>query len=260
MKVAFVFSGIIKELNKTTEIFQKKIQEFNADVYASFWDIENPYENDTVENFKANFNPKQLEIENWEAWNKSTWNILKTEIQAPLDLFHTGQEAVSKGNHFAMWYKIWKANTLTKLNLEPYDVVVRLRTDLVLSDWFEPKINPHLNIPHGTVWIGNWLNCYGPHDFIAYSNPQIMDQYSSLFLYATRYFKEGVYMYTPENVLRHHLGQFDISVRNYGDRILLTDRGNIGWDNPTEADIYISTRTYKSQEQDPRLTFYKERV
>ena len=62
MKVAFVFSGIIKELNKTTEIFQKKIQEFNADVYASFWDIENPYENDTVENFKANFNPKQLEI------------------------------------------------------------------------------------------------------------------------------------------------------------------------------------------------------
>jgi len=260
MKVAFVFSGLIKELNKTTEIFQKKIEEFNADVYASFWDIENHSENDTIENFKANFNPKQLEIENWEAWNKSTWNILKTEIQAPLDLFHTGQEAVSKGNHFAMWYKIWKANMLTKLTLESYDVVVRLRTDLILSDWFTPKINEFLNIPHGTVYISNWLNCYGPHDFIAYANPKIMDKYSSLYNYITRYLKEGVYIYTPENTLRHHLGQFDIQIRYYGDKILLRDGGNIGRDNPNEGDIIISSARYATELQDFNKTFYKSRI
>ena len=260
MKVAFVFSGIIKELNKTTEVFQRKIEEFNADVYASFWDIENPEEEDTIENFKNNFNPKQLEIESWDAWEKSTWDIIKTEIQTPVDLFHTGQEATSKGNHFAMWYKIWRANILTKLNPEQYDVVVRLRTDLILSDWFTPKINEFLNIPHGTVWIHNWLNCYGPHDFIAYARPDIMDKYSSIYTYITRYLKEGVYMYTPENVLRHHLGQFDIQVRYYGDRILLRDGGNIGRDNPTEGDIYIPSIAYNKQEQDPNKTFYKPRI
>jgi hypothetical protein len=260
MKVAFVFSGIIRELNKTTEIFQKKIQEFNADVYASFWDIENSKEGDTIENFKINFNPKQLEIESWGAWKKSTWDILKEEINPPLDLYKHGHDQVNNGNFFAMWYKIWRANSLTKLTPEPYDIIVRLRTDLILSDWYKPEINPYLNIPHGTILIQNWLNCYGPHDFIAYSNPKIMDQYSSMFLYATRYLKEGVYIFAPENVLRHHLGQFNIPIRYYGDRILLRDGGNVGRDNPTKADIYIPSRTYKTQEQDPKLTFYKERV
>ena len=32
MKVAFVFSGVIRDLNRTTKIFQNKIEEFNADV------------------------------------------------------------------------------------------------------------------------------------------------------------------------------------------------------------------------------------
>jgi hypothetical protein len=260
MKVAFVFSGIIKELNKTTEIFQRKIEEFGADVYASFWDIEDPKEGDTIENFKNNFNPKQLEIESWDAWKRSTWDIIKTEVQAPVDLFQTGQKSTTNGNHFAMWYKIWRVNTLTKSNSEQYDVVVRLRTDLILSDWFTPKVNEFLNIPHGTVLIKNWLNCYGPHDIIAYSNPQIMDQYSSIFLYATRYLKEGVYMYTPENVLKHHLGQFNIPIRYYGDRILLRDGGNIGRDFPNAEDIIVHSSKYTKEEYDSFKTFYKSRI
>jgi hypothetical protein len=260
MKVAFVFSGIIKELDKTTEIFQRKIEEFNADVYASFWDIENPEEGDTIENFKNNFNPKQLEIENWNAWKNSTWDIIKPEVQAPSDLFLPGQETTSKGSSFAMWYKMWRSNLLTKLNPEPYDVVVRLRTDLILSDWFTPKVNKYLNIPHGTVYIPNWKNCYGPHDFIAYGNPYIMDIYNSIFLYATRYLKEGVSTYIPENILRYHLGHFDIQVRYYGDRILLRDGGNIGRDNPTEGDIIKSTLPYINDTQDPTKTFFKSRV
>lgn len=260
MKVAFVFSGIVKELSKTTEIFQKKIQEFNADVYASFWDIENPKDGDTIGHFIKDFNPKQFEVESWDAWKSSTWDILKEEIQAPLELFNTGQEAVKNGSHLAMWYKIWRANMLTKHSSEPYNVIVRLRTDLVLSDWYEPKINPYLNIPHGTVFIKNWLNCYGPHDFIAYGSPYVMDRYSSLYHYVSRYLKEGVYVYTPENLLRHHLGQFDILVRYYGDRILLRDGGNIGRNNPTEADIFIDSKAYTNQPQDSRFSFYKSRL
>ena len=260
MKVAFVFSGIIRELNKTTDIFQRKIEEFNADVYASFWDIENPEEGDTIKNFQNNFSPKYIDIESWDAWEKSTWNILKTEIDVPQDLFELGRQTVTNGSPFAMWYKVWKANMLTKTNPEPYDIVVRLRTDLILSDWFTPKVNEFLNIPHGTVYIHNWLNCYGPHDFIAYGNPKVMDIYSSVFLYHTRYLKEGVYMYTSENTLRNHLGQFDVPIRYYGDRILLRDGGNIGRDNPTEGDIIMSSIGYGKEKQDPNKTFYKSRI
>ena len=260
MKVAFVFSGVIRDLNRTTEIFQRKIEEFNADVYASFWDIENPEDGDTIKNFKNNFKPNHLEIESWNSFKKSTWDIIKQEYQAPRDLFEPGQVNIRDGNFFSMWYKVWRANMLTKLNPEPYDVVVRLRTDLILSDWFTPKINEFLNIPHGTVWIQNWLNCYGPHDFLAYGSPEIMDIYSSVYHYLNRYVKEGVYMYIPENTLRHHLGQFDISVRYYGDTILLRDGGNIGRNTPDEADIIMSTHNYKNQEQDPNKSFYKSRT
>jgi hypothetical protein len=260
MKVAFVFSGVIRDLNRTTKIFQNKIEEFNADVYASFWDIENPEDGDTIENFKNNFNPKHLEIESWEAFKNSTWDIINQEVEPPRDLFEPGQINARSGSFFSMWYKVWRANMLTKLNSEPYDVIIRLRTDLVLSDWFTPKINEYLNIPHGTVYIPAWLNCYGPHDFIAYGSPKIMDIYSSVYHYLTRYLKEGVYMYIPENTLRHHLGQFDLPIRYYGDTVLLRDGGNVSRDNPTENDIYIPSTAYNKQEQDPSKTFYKSRL
>lgn len=255
MKVAFVFSGMIRDLERTTEPYQNKIAELGADVFGSFWDIEKPENGDTVANFVRNFNPKRIEIENNEAWRKTTWEIIKPEFKSQESLFWEGKQSILNGNSVSMWYKIWRANMLTKIHGENYDVVIRTRTDNVLSKEFTPDINSFLNIIKGDVSIPGFRNCFGPHDFFAYGSPEIMDYYSSVFLYLSRYHREGNYIYPPENILRVHLSQRDIIIRRYHDSILLKHDGNIGRNEITPDHIYSST-IYRGLDPDPSLSCF----
>jgi len=260
MKVAFVFSGLIRELEKTSLRFLELINKSKADVYASFWDIENPEDGSTISNFTEIFKPKYLEIESWKAWESSTWNIIQEEYQVTTDLIPYERNKALSPSPFSMWYKIWRANMLTKFDSKPYDVVVRLRTDLILSPQFEIQQNDYLNIPHGEVGIWNWQHCYGMHDFIAYGKPEHMDYYSSIFYYLSRYHKEGHYIYPPENILRHHLSQKEIPIRFYGDTVLLRDGGNSDRNNPNKPEEIFLSSYWANKNPDPELSYYKSRI
>jgi hypothetical protein len=255
MKVAFVFSGMIRDLERTTEAYQNKIAELGADVFASFWDVENPEKGDTVANFVKAFKPKRIEIENNDAWRKTTWEIIQSEFKPQESLFWEGKQSILNGNSVSMWYKIWRANMLTKIPGENYDIVIRTRTDNVLSKEFTPVLNSFLNIIKGDVSIPGFQNCLGPHDFFAYGAPEIMDYYSSAFLYLSRYLKDGHYIYPAENILRVHLAQRDIMIRRYYDSILLKHDGNVGRDEVTPDHIYSST-IYRGLDPDPDLSCF----
>ena len=52
--------------------WQQVIEEYDADVYASLWDEENVYqEGDTVKSFYEAYKPKELEVENQKAFDRS---------------------------------------------------------------------------------------------------------------------------------------------------------------------------------------------
>jgi hypothetical protein len=259
MKVAFVFSGQVRELNRRSESLLKKINEFNADVYGSFWDSENESEGDTIENFVKTYNPIHIEIESFDNWLLSTWPTIKEEHHAHHSLSMGSQEVANRPNIYSMWYKVWKANMLTKTDNIQYDVIVRLRTDIGLSDKFSVQINEFINFPHGLVTVPNWHNAFGMHDIIAYGNPQNMDYFSSLFLYMFRYLKEGVYFYPYENVLRHHLSQKSMFIRFYGDAVYLRDGGNFSMNEPDKPDWILNSRDWDLK-QLPELTFYRPRA
>lgn len=257
MRVAFVFSGLLRELDENANTILRKIYELNADVYGSFWDIEDQNNNSTVANFIKTYNPKKIEIESYNVWENSNWEIIKEEYYTD-HLYHrlnySEYQNILRPNIFAMWYKIWRANMLTKYNDSEYDVVVRLRTDLRLSDKFTVTINNCINFPYGTVHITEWLNCFGPHDLIVYGNPNIMDYFSSLYLYMSRYLKEGVYFYPYENILRHHLSQKPMNIRFYSDYVGLRNGGVYDFDVP---DNTHSSEDWKL-DMDPNLSFYKK--
>lgn len=257
MKTAFVFSGLLREVDRHSNSILNKIKEFDADVYGSFWDVENYSENSTIENFKIKYNPKKLEIESYKNWFESNWDIIKEEHFSPTDLRINEYEDANKPNIYAMWYKIWKANMLTKE--EDYDVIVRIRTDIGLSQKFTVVKNDFINFPHGIVYLNSWSNSFGMHDFLAYGNPEIMDYFSSTFLYLSRYLKEGVYFYPYENVLRHHLAQRNIPIRFYGDSVYLRHSGNVDMNNPDKQDLIINSREWNLP-QDYRFSFYRERI
>ena len=68
---------------------------------------------------------------------------------------------------------------------ENYDIVIRARTDIYFDE-IEIEKNDYLNIPWGWRCNTYWDGCGGPIDMFAYSKPEIMDFYSSVFLYLTR--------------------------------------------------------------------------
>ena len=212
MKVAFCFSGQIRNIDECINYWKPIIDSYNADVYGSFWETDE----EIKDKFISTFNPKKIEFEDYNLFEKTTVDIFKEEINppvwvGPIGLSVEAGESVKKSNILPMFYKIWRSNLLA--NKEEYDVVVRLRTDVFLSD-FKIELNDYLNIPHGSIGVWNWDNCFGPIDIIAYGNQELMNYYSITYLYLTRFLKDGEYFSPSENLLRVHLSQKDITIRN----------------------------------------------
>ena len=146
MNIAFTFSGLSKNINKTYPIFKRVIDEYNADVFFSTWDIEDLENGDTIQNFKDKYNPLLCEVENWKAWEKSFWPTISPNYTIPLHLNPEEYNKASRSSTFGQWYKIQKSNHLTKLVDKEYDIVVKLRTDIELSSDFELILNNYLMI------------------------------------------------------------------------------------------------------------------
>jgi hypothetical protein len=223
VKVAFVFSGLVRDINRTVDYFSEKIKEYDADVFASVWDLESDSdEHDTVDNFIKWFKPKKINIDNWNAYKKSTVDLMMEEINVPLSFKPEIQKDIESGGWIGMWYQIWKSNSLIYTADERYDVVVRLRTDLILDDKFIIEKNEFLNLPIGSTGIGHYPSSRGPTDVLAYGSPEIMNYYSSLYCHLMRYLSEGYLMFPPESTLGVHLSKrminihfLNISVKHY---------------------------------------------
>jgi len=266
MKIAFCFSGQIRNIDDCINYWKPIIDSYNADVLASFWDTDE----ETKNKFITTFNPKKIEFEDYNLFEKTTVDIFKEEINPPVWVGPIGLsvetgEYVKSGLMLPMFYKIWRSNLLS--NQEEYDVVVRLRTDIFLSD-FKIELNDYLNIPHGSIGVWNWEDCFGPVDIIAYGNQKLMNYYSTAYLYLTRFLKDGEYFFPAENLLRVHLSQKDITIRNFVSyvyffrNIHLLEEGvpHLGSHNVTDAveRIFSSKEWIRDPKNiNPLLNFWK---
>jgi hypothetical protein len=222
MKIAFCFSGEPRELEKSSNYWENIIDHYKADVYGSFWETNEKYSNSFVDIFS----PKLVEFENFDAFKK-TIDVFIAELSVPTytteddnrewirrvnwGIANEAPDYVRSANYLSMWYKIWRSNLLC--SSQDYDVVVRARTDVFFGESLEIIKNDSLNIPVGIIGNSSWENCWGYVDMFAYGNQNIMNYYSSLYLYLTRYIKEGEYFFPPENLLRVHLSQRNIDIR-----------------------------------------------
>jgi hypothetical protein len=257
MKVAFTFSGLIKDIDKTYSNFKPIIDKYQPDIFLSTWDIENPENGDTLQNFQNKYSPLLCEVESWKAWEKSYWSLISPTYTIPPYLNKKEYNKANRSSMFGLWYKIQKSNHLTKLVDKEYDIVVKLRTDIELSPNFELILNNYLNFPHGIMDIVGWDNCYGPHDFVFYGPPKLMDYTTNLFYFISKYHAEGNYIYPPENLLRHHISQKDIEIRFYSDEVKLGDGGNKGRFNLSQPEKILSSKDWKHTKTHPDVKFYK---
>lgn len=265
MKIAICFSGQMRDMSKSLEYWKSIIEKYNIDVYGSFWETD-----EDSKNLFNQLNPKNVEYEDFNLF-QSTIDVFNQELSVPVSAepedknlqYHVVNwglspndiDYVMKNNILSMWYKVWRANMISKQ--ENYDVVIRTRTDLYFDE-LEIEKNDYLNIPWGWRQNSYWENCGGLIDMFAYGKPEIMDFYSSLFLYLTRYLKEGQYYFPSENLFKSHLCQKEISIRLLPIRLFFRRDDscfNQAWGI---TEYYYKNSKDWSTETDLNFTFYKK--
>ena len=221
-KVAVCFSGLIRDIQYTKEFWNNLIKEYDADVYASMWDVENEDNGDTIHEFKKMYNFKELEIEKYSSFEKSTLYIYQSYFNAPKSILNYLQEYAKDFITLPMWYKIWKSNMLSKNYDVEYDVVIRARTDSYIKGDLILENNGMLNVPNGRVQTNGWKNSDGINDSFAFGNAKIMDYYSSTYLSLVEYAHQNHYRIPPEYLLHVHLNKVKMMIRFFKEKIVLT--------------------------------------
>jgi hypothetical protein len=222
MKVALCFSGHMRDLNETKNFWTDLIKKYDMDVYASFWDIENEELGDTIKEFEKVYTPKRLEVENYKVFKQTTQDLASLHIESPQLLAPLFQQTSKAFGQLCMYYKVWRANMLSKqLDIE-YDVVIRARLDTVLDEDFVLVQNNMLNVPVGAMMCPAFPNSDGLNDCFAYGPPKIMDYYSFIFLQMMEYLKDGHYTFPPEHFLAVHFSKVHVEIREFPNYMIIT--------------------------------------
>jgi hypothetical protein len=221
-KIAICFSGHIRDLDRTKDYWTKLIKQYDIDVYASFWDTKNEELGDTIDNFHRIYDVKKVEVESYSAFESSTLSILRLGINPPSFLLSHLKESCQDFGTMPMWYKIWRANLLTRAYNTEYDIVIRARTDTYLDDKMDIIQNNMLNVPYGRVRTVRWSDSDGISDLFAYGTPKIMDYYSACYFFMMEHMSKGHYMVPHEHFLHTHLNKISIPIRFMGSNIIIT--------------------------------------
>ena len=221
-RIAICFSGEIRDLERTKDYWNNLIKEYDMDVYASFWNVENEDTGDTYVNFHKLYDVKKTEVESFKSFEQSTLSQLRMGINPPNSLQQYLRESCMNFGTLSMWYKVWRANLLTKdLDIE-YDIIIRARTDVFFDGNLDITQNDMLNIPYGRVQTGGWDKSDGICDIFAYGSPKLMDYYSTCIFYMMEHVNKGHYMVPHEHFLHTHLNKVSIPIRFIGTNLTIT--------------------------------------
>ena len=221
-KIAICFSGEIRDLERTKDYWIKLIKEYDMDVYASLWDVENKKIGDTFDNFHRLYDVKKTEVESFKSFEKSTLSQLRMGINPPNSLQQHLRDSCMNFGTLSMWYKIWRANLLTKELDIDYDIVIRARTDIFFDEQLDITENEMFNIPYGRVKTSDWKDSDGICDLFAYGSPELMDYYSTCLFYMMEHLNKDYYMVPHEFFLHTHLNKVSVPIRFLGTNLTIT--------------------------------------
>ena len=221
-KIAICFSGEIRDLERTKDYWSKLIKEYDMDVYASFWNVENEENGDTFDNFHRLYDVKKTEIESFKSFEQSTLSQLRMGINPPNSLQQHLRDSCMNFGTLSMWYKIWRANLLTKELDIDYDIVIRARTDIFFDERLDITENEMFNIPYGRVKTSDWKDSDGICDLFAYGSPKLMDYYSTCLFYMMEHLNKDYYMVPHEFFLHTHINKVSVPIRFLGTNLTIT--------------------------------------
>jgi hypothetical protein len=213
MKVSLVLTGFMRnwEFNYPT-IKREIIDEYNPDIYiTSYTYSKNYWIND----------PEKVDIEKVIYTYKPKNYIFRERETCPeINFINNGSESIGRNYSILQMYG-WYTHKLAidLFNFEDYDIIIKLRPDIGLSNFKIIKSKP-LVIPAWRYHPGPCKATKAYVDYFAYGNSQIMKKYFSL--------------YDKLQEMNHH--EIDVSL---GETLL-----------KNYIDTYVTDEVYKDEEVD----------
>jgi hypothetical protein len=205
MKIGIMYSGLssFKEEyfeNHYTNIFLQ----YNPDIYISTYSSND----DSISKIDKKYQPKILHIEDF--------NTIEPLLQTINKKITYKRPETKSINILSMYYKLYRSFNLIP-NIQDYDIIIRNRLDIKYDSNLNLIQNEFLNVPMGGDHHGGLL------DLFAYGNPEIMQSYSDIFLYAPIYIIERHHIFHPEIFLRHHCQIKNLKIKRFQYNLFLRD-------------------------------------
>jgi hypothetical protein len=210
---------------------------YDCDVYFSFWDVYG----DGGFNSKYNTNKRiTWDFENNKFYETEVSNdkILQQDIDLILEktkplkygfeefsnfsrLFNSKSELMDcvynekhewlphLVNVMSMYYKIYKCNELVKHSGREYDIVLRMRSDIMFRDFGLKLTKPEKNTININSW-GSTIESY--QDMIFYGDSIGMDKLSKLYFNLERVWHEKNRRISNEHILYTYLNIIDVNI------------------------------------------------
>lgn len=220
MRIAICFFGHIRDFSKCIDSLKNNLieplNEHHIDIYGCFWDtkgirVENftGENNSEIEVFKS-LNPKELKIIPFDRNNfisKYTTNQWTTRPH--LSCFTTSGDAAS------MWYM---ANECFKLIIEPYDLIIRTRSDLIYDTpitSLEVKAASESNLIYIPKWRGKYYEVSKTiTDYFAFGDYESMKCYLTLWEDIDSYLRNPKVIHTAEGLLLERIKHLNVHRTN----------------------------------------------
>lgn len=228
MKIAILISGSPR-FTKDLDSFIDNLEGVNsADWFVFLWRENNPPD-------KLGYPGYILVSEKWRnidySWakNKIESNLPTNHKLCGLELYDSSlieyPTITGPQDHHINFSSIWKmhlgwnlVNKLKQNYSEKYDLVIRTRPDLSLTDKLDLRVIKQKLIENPrSVFVskeGQYGHNYHINDCIAISTEENISIYSDLINHSVSYNKSGI-MFHPENILAYHLIQNNLNIVPY---------------------------------------------
>ena len=216
MKIAICISGQMRTYKKCCDQMLTRFKEFNPDIFIYTWRQngksarggEENNEDITYDELNRLYKPKGVVIEEY----KNSYLYELEGVTYPESIKKKSVETKSVTS-IPMFYTMYKCNNLRKKYNKNYDIVIRIRPDLILPSDINYRTIFNMIIENGeNVFITDQFNHFQFSDRLFISNPEHNDYYCSIFSKLNGYWEFPIrnnVMLVGERLMKFHMDQYN---------------------------------------------------
>lgn len=201
MKVSLVLTGFMRNWEYNYPMVKEQIlDQYNPDVYITSYTYS--------KNYWIN-NPEEVDVQKViDTYNPKNYIFRESETCPEINFIDNGSESIGRNYSILQTYGWYTQKLVLNLfNFDDYDIIIKLRTDIGLSNFKIIQSKP-LVIPEWKYHPGPCKASQAYVDYFAYGNPKMMKGYFSLYDKLEEMNRMGIDVSLGETLLKNYIDTY----------------------------------------------------